>query len=1069
MQTAGGTDVTVSDEARRKSESFLSGAVIDSSVVNADSLYKTSTGEFTAPGSVCMVTRNYPENAVLGDSGTTSANADDGLSSSQVDRILQDCGLGPGQHDEGFINDLFTQHDSQIGTSVQAILPTTNQEKTQLMDVAGDGDGTAECDYLMVPTMESLRYQGVQNPILGAKEDVAYYSREGSDAADILSRMTTRVNDQRNLFASINHLDSGSAMFKCDRTTGLPFLADTVAFIEAQTSVQVNGNVEQLQCVQSLVRWVVWTLAAHERRQPKLYLGSLLTADNVRRAVLFRFLTYQRDLPRLTQIFSGEERALLARSNAVKYFCQDITPPAKGTSKISTTKRRVATRLSPLQRCTEIQQVVWPLCLVFSVSDNRVSDSSSAKSMFVTDGWYWTPVEVDVELLNLVCDGKLRDGCKIVVFGGLFQAQGTHACVLRLSYNAVRKAAINAPIGFVRPQQLLRGISLHPTSVIAQGGPIFVANVAAIKVFNVSTRLKSPIQCVMSAQEDKLYFNEIESRKSRLADVVTEHPEMSVTYIMKDIIGCDDWVVEAYTTLVDNGHVHDLSESQQEEMRNVHRQVEQVIPRQQEAVMRDVVKDLEVDFVCHQDVLVQCLNSGCMAVVRFPGCNQRDDGYAIPVQPGQTALLYNLKPTSSSTCLTPLYYYGSSSQCNPRGPVMPRPLSREQNNQKNLWMNVIPCLREALQHQDVILHRECSIDIKVIRIFEVDDKGDNISRFGGDADTGIDLSATKTATCGQIKDFVVVGMDPARVLVALRYSVPTICLSSSNKSKRRSTNSSCGNNPPTEIFDWLLQPEWLSIQNGLVSQVDQTMDILQMTRFDRTSFSARKTPTLRRNPSLVSHDSSSMSSLSDPDVEKGGCDSFDNIERHNTHSRHKQYPQANSDNSGMAFPSRVSTVALDIHENDVLDERRRYDALMNNHQHFIQSECNAVRETCARKTLAAVQVRLLDRSNAEDQSLLSALEAEMNAHHMSQLLKRYCWIRVLDSDEHSAVLLCRERVQCMMECSDLHDFIGDAGTIGYGVVLHCSMVLTQWKKENGQLWTHKVVDLTITSAETVES
>jgi hypothetical protein len=63
--------------------------------------------------------------------------------------------------------------------------------------------------------------------------------------------------------------------------------------------------------------------------------------------------------------------------------------------------------------------------------------------------------------------GKLQDGCKILVFGASFDTTGEGAsgdsgqhCV-QLSLNGTRRARKDALLGYCRPEQLVRGLSLR--------------------------------------------------------------------------------------------------------------------------------------------------------------------------------------------------------------------------------------------------------------------------------------------------------------------------------------------------------------------------------------------------------------------------------------------------------------------------------------------------------------------------------------------------------------------------------------------------------------------------------
>lgn len=58
----------------------------------------------------------------------------------------------------------------------------------------------------------------------------------------------------------------------------------------------------------------------------------------------------------------------------------------------------------------------------------------------------------------------MQDGDKIIVFGGSFtttdNSTGKSFTCLRLMFNGVRKAHMNAKLGYLSPSYLLRGISI---------------------------------------------------------------------------------------------------------------------------------------------------------------------------------------------------------------------------------------------------------------------------------------------------------------------------------------------------------------------------------------------------------------------------------------------------------------------------------------------------------------------------------------------------------------------------------------------------------------------------------
>jgi hypothetical protein len=65
--------------------------------------------------------------------------------------------------------------------------------------------------------------------------------------------------------------------------------------------------------------------------------------------------------------------------------------------------------------------------------------------------------------------GVLSDGCKIVVFSATLemvsQGSDSHTCCLKLSVNSLRRALAHAPLGFVHPPALTRGLSVKAVAL----------------------------------------------------------------------------------------------------------------------------------------------------------------------------------------------------------------------------------------------------------------------------------------------------------------------------------------------------------------------------------------------------------------------------------------------------------------------------------------------------------------------------------------------------------------------------------------------------------------------------
>ena len=232
-------------------------------------------------------------------------------------------------------------------------------------------------------------------------------------------------------------------------------------------------------------RWVLWTLAAHERRHANLYWGKLLTEKTVREALRWRWKVYssanavgasagssaakmkavanndaldgsvgpaskrRRTMysmvtPSASSTRSSASSAEPASSSAISSFrsaesltvdtsdssVAPITPTAPRRDVGNNTQQlasRTASKhferrgsMSPLQRCADIACLVWPLVVCFAgtvppplSAGNTVASSASKTgksgadisrqggSLQVTDGWWWTSVQLDADLFQL--------------------------------------------------------------------------------------------------------------------------------------------------------------------------------------------------------------------------------------------------------------------------------------------------------------------------------------------------------------------------------------------------------------------------------------------------------------------------------------------------------------------------------------------------------------------------------------------------------------------------------------------------------------------------------------------
>ena len=133
--------------------------------------------------------------------------------------------------------------------------------------------------------------------------------------------------------------------------------------------------------------------------------------------------------------------------------------------------------------------------------------------LYVTDGWWWTEAQVDSSLMNLIKCGKIRDGCKLVVFSAAFTApvetaggsaerhdpgsgkSSVGGNVLTLNINSTRKAVKNAKLGYIHREDahyLNRGLhpmSLKHTGATATDGRNTNTNSNALGVYGISGKV----------------------------------------------------------------------------------------------------------------------------------------------------------------------------------------------------------------------------------------------------------------------------------------------------------------------------------------------------------------------------------------------------------------------------------------------------------------------------------------------------------------------------------------------------------------------------------------------------
>lgn len=182
------------------------------------------------------------------------------------------------------------------------------------------------------------------------------------------------------------------------------------------------------------LRWIMWTLAAYERKFPNLFYGKFLRLDSIFECTAARFRMYSgqgndektcEDLFYHPKIMNNEQTIDGNSRISWNYDCrQNTLNTVHRTHMINEQKvsgwehfkRKGA--MSPLQRSSETITFYGPMVLIFSVyllldrkhhlnssRANRNNEVDSNDAQFVcqvTDGWWWTNVKIDVGITELI-------------------------------------------------------------------------------------------------------------------------------------------------------------------------------------------------------------------------------------------------------------------------------------------------------------------------------------------------------------------------------------------------------------------------------------------------------------------------------------------------------------------------------------------------------------------------------------------------------------------------------------------------------------------------------------------
>ena len=329
--------------------------------------------------------------------------------------------------------------------------------------------------------------------------------------------------------------------------------------------VPLSRHMEEWVTMQ--LKWILWTLVAYERTRPDIYLGRLVTTAVVLEIAAHRFHQY-------TQRWDTDGRMSVEggmSSTKVKRKFKDT----KGSGS-----------MSPLQRCVDIHTLVFPLVLCVAIcplgghsNDVKAGKSGVTKSIIsLTDGWWWVRAKVDADInTRLIDTGKLCEGDKIVVFAATFEESDdaplnlgsgvdvsghSGRTVMKLFYNAIRKAKDTAKVGCVPPKYLSRGLKL--STLLPSGGIVFSVRVAPkyISPLIIKVTLSKQSDAEGACKSDVYFMSTKEfdlfekyhgagasdgrgDDESALEELLEDNEELSLPYLIEHELRCEGWVREA--------------------------------------------------------------------------------------------------------------------------------------------------------------------------------------------------------------------------------------------------------------------------------------------------------------------------------------------------------------------------------------------------------------------------------------------------------------------------------------------------------------------------------------------
>jgi hypothetical protein len=362
--------------------------------------------------------------------------------------------------------------------------------------------------------------------------------------------------------------------------------------------------------------------------------------------------------------------------------------------------------MSPLQRCSDISCLLWPIVVCFSIIESNddisilndnINDNDKSIHRYiyeVTDGWWFSHVSVDSEIEKLIINTKLQNGDKIIIFSAIFDKIDNNNFLIKLSYNNIRKVLYSIPLGYAPPDKLTNGLSIKDMKFNC--GSIFSIKFKVIYrcpyIYNVKISNKTinnygnNINILMSITELNELKNIYSIQNTKLINKIESNEQLSQEdnlISVLDDVDCSSRIREMIINL-NRGVESDMTEEDllcvektMSSIRNLHQvNVKNLIDNHEEYYQ--VMEKLFIH------VLVEDYHSKEFLWLRFPTEFEFENKNKAITIMNSYFLLTNVKLISNTTKI-PLYLVNSTSSLSPSSSI------NNNNNINNNPKNISNC------------------------------------------------------------------------------------------------------------------------------------------------------------------------------------------------------------------------------------------------------------------------------------------------------------------------------------------------------------------------------------------